>query len=91
MKAMVMVFGQGEARLDWRDVPDPVPGQGEILIRVRATAVNRADIYQRQGAYPVAKGEDAHSPVIAGLEAAGEVVEAVEEDSTVDLESLKRW
>lgn len=78
MKAMVMVFGQGEARLDWRDVPDPVPGQGEVLIRVRATTVNRADIYQRQGAYPVAKREDTQSLVIAGLEAAGEVVEVGE-------------
>jgi NADPH2:quinone reductase len=74
MKAMVMVFGDGCAQLDWRDVPDPAPGPGELLIRVCASAVNRADIYQRQGGYPVSKGDDAGKSVIAGLEAAGEVI-----------------
>ncbi len=74
MKAMVMIFGEGEARLDWRDVPDPVPGPGEVLIKVCASAVNRADIYQRQGEYPISKSGGADEPVIAGLELAGEIV-----------------
>jgi NADPH:quinone reductase-like Zn-dependent oxidoreductase len=62
MKAMVMVFGDGDARLDWQDVPHPVVSLDELLIRVSASAVNRADIYQRQGGYPVAKGDDGGKP-----------------------------
>jgi putative PIG3 family NAD(P)H quinone oxidoreductase len=50
-------------------VPDPVPAAGEVLLRVHATAVNRADLLQRQGRYPPPPGE----PEILGLEAAGEV------------------
>jgi putative PIG3 family NAD(P)H quinone oxidoreductase len=53
-------------------VPDPVPGDGELLIRVRATAVNRADTLQRRGLYPPPPGA---SPLL-GLEIAGEVAEA---------------
>lgn len=74
MKAMVMVFGEGEASLEWRDVPEPVPGRDEVLVRVHASSVNRADIYQRQGLYPISRSGDPDKPVIAGLELAGEVV-----------------
>jgi putative PIG3 family NAD(P)H quinone oxidoreductase len=56
-------------RLD--EVPDPQPSAGEILVRVRATAVNRADLLQRRGAYPPPRGA---SPIL-GLELAGEVLE----------------
>ena len=52
------------------DVPDPEPGPGEVLVRVRATAVNRADLMQREGNYPPPAGAND----ILGLEAAGEVV-----------------
>src|SRR2546421_6433098 len=52
------------------DVPDPRPAPGEVLLRVGATAVNRADILQRQGMYPPPPG----ASEILGLEAAGEVV-----------------
>ena len=62
---------EGDA-LALRDVPDPTPGDGEILIRTRATAVNRADLVQRAGAYPPPPGA---SPIL-GLECAG-VVEAI--------------
>jgi len=51
------------------DVPDPQSGPGEALIRVRATAVNRADLMQREGNYPPPPG----ASEILGLEAAGEV------------------
>lgn len=51
------------------EVPDPVPQQGEVLLRVRATAVNRADLLQRRGFYPPPPGASS----ILGLEAAGEV------------------
>src|SRR5215831_7528697 len=56
--------------LVWRDAPDPVAGVGEILIRNRATAINRADLAQRAGAYPPPPGA---SPIL-GLECAGDVV-----------------
>src|SRR5438309_1690413 len=42
--------------LVWTEVPDPVPGPGEVLIEVAATAVNRADLLQRMGFYPPPPG-----------------------------------
>jgi putative PIG3 family NAD(P)H quinone oxidoreductase len=56
--------------LQWRDVPDVKAGVGEVLIRNRATAINRADLAQRAGAYPPPPGASA----ILGLECAGEVI-----------------
>jgi putative PIG3 family NAD(P)H quinone oxidoreductase len=66
MKAIAVV----DNALHWRDAPDPVAGLGEILIRNRATAINRADLAQRAGAYPPPPGA---SPIL-GLECAGEVI-----------------
>lgn len=54
--------------------PDLTPGPGELLVRVAATAVNRADILQRRGLYPPPKG----ASDVLGLEASGSV-EAVGE------------
>lgn len=68
MKAMVITSSADGGTLDWREVPEPTPGPGELLVRVHATALNRADLAQRRGAYP---RPDTN---IAGLEAAGEVV-----------------
>jgi NADPH2:quinone reductase len=50
--------------------PDPVPGAGELLIRVAASGINRPDVLQRTGNYPVPPG----ASDIPGLEVAGEVV-----------------
>ncbi len=50
--------------------PVPAPGAGEVLIRVRAAGVNRPDVLQRLGLYPMPPG----APSIPGLEVAGEVV-----------------
>ncbi len=50
--------------------PDPEPGQGELLVRVRAAGLNGADMLQRRGAYPAPPGSPADIP---GLELAGEV------------------
>ncbi len=50
--------------------PVPQPGPGEVLIRVHAAGVNRPDVLQRMGLYPMPPG----APTILGLEAAGEVV-----------------
>lgn len=52
MKAVVISQYGGVEGLDYREVPEPVPGPGDILVRVHATALNRADILQRQGLYP---------------------------------------
>jgi putative PIG3 family NAD(P)H quinone oxidoreductase len=55
----------------WQQVPDPVAGPGEVLLDVAATAVNRADIAQRQGHYPPPPG----APEWLGLECSGTVAE----------------
>ncbi|MDX6649036.1 MAG: NADPH:quinone reductase [Solirubrobacteraceae bacterium] len=50
--------------------PDPEPGKGEVLVRVRAAGLNGADMHQRKGGYPAPPGSP---PDIPGLELAGEV------------------
>ncbi len=57
--------------------PDPVPGRGEVLVRVAGAGLNGADLLQLRGAYPAPPGSPADIP---GLELAGEVV-AVGEDA----------
>ena len=59
-----------DASLDVRDHPDPEPGAGEVLVRVRAAGLNGADILQRKGGYPAPPGAPQDIP---GLELAGEV------------------
>lgn len=67
----MIVRGKEGGRLEWRDVPDPVPGPEELLVRVMATALNRADLYLLKGTYdPTRKPADG---MIAGLEGTGEV------------------
>jgi putative PIG3 family NAD(P)H quinone oxidoreductase len=51
--------------------PDPTPGSGEVLVRVRAAGLNGADMHQRRGLYPAPPGSPQDIP---GLELAGEVV-----------------
>jgi len=55
----------------WAEHPDPEPGIGEVLVRVRATGINAADRLQVMGYYPAPPGSP---PDIPGLELAGEVV-----------------
>ena len=55
------------ATLGWAQFPDPVPGPGEVLIDVAASAVNRADLLQAAGLYPVPPGA---SPIL-GMECSG--------------------
>jgi putative PIG3 family NAD(P)H quinone oxidoreductase len=61
-------FGGPEAMV-WAEVPDPVPGPGEVLLDIAASAVNRADIMQRQGFYPPPPG----APPYPGLECSGRI------------------
>jgi len=71
MKAIVITAPGGPEVLQLQDVPDPTPGPDDVLVRVKATALNRADLLQRQGAYPQPGRKPAHE--IPGLEFAGEV------------------
>ncbi|MFC6019275.1 NAD(P)H-quinone oxidoreductase [Plantactinospora solaniradicis] len=67
MKAITIPTAGGPDALLWADVPDPTPGPGEVVIDIRASAVNRADLLQRQGHYPPPAG----APPYPGLECAG--------------------
>lgn len=72
MRAVVITHAGGPEALALRDVATPAPGPGEMLVRVQATALNRADILQREGRYPPPPGAPADIP---GLEFAGDVVD----------------
>jgi len=76
MKAVVITAPGGPEVLQVREVPDPLAGPEDLLVRVRATALNRADVMQRQGNYPQPGPRPAFE--IPGLEFAGEVVSAGE-------------
>src|SRR4051812_15373408 len=66
----VTTTGPGDVDvLRWETVPDPVAGPGEVLLDVAASAVNRADLLQRQGHYPPPEG----ASDIIGLECSGTV------------------
>ena len=69
MHAVVITEPGGPEVLQWTEVPDPVPGPGEVVVDVAASAVNRADMMQRQGFYPPPEG----APPYPGLECAGTV------------------
>lgn len=62
---------ESNGKLTWSSVPDPRPGPGEVRIEVHASAVNRADLAQRDGRYPPPPGVTD----ILGLECAGRIVE----------------
>lgn len=61
-----------DKKLSWAEHPDPEPGVGEVLVRVRAAGINAADRLQVMGFYPAPPGSP---PDIPGLELAGEVVD----------------
>ena len=70
MQAAVITTPGGPDVLQLQERPVPVPSAGEILVRVRSSAINRADVLQRMGRYPAPPGVPADIP---GLEFAGEV------------------
>lgn len=68
MKAMLV---DDKQNLVWSDVADPIINDDEVLVKIYAAALNRADLLQRQGKYPSPKG----CPEWMGLEIAGKIVE----------------
>lgn len=72
MKAITVTNPDDPRSLELTDVPDPELREGEVLVKVAAAGVNRADLVQAQGNYPAPKGESE----IIGLECAGEIVDA---------------
>ncbi|MFI9649086.1 NAD(P)H-quinone oxidoreductase [Streptomyces sp. NPDC052040] len=69
MYAITIPEPGGPEALVWAEVPDPVPGEGEVLIEVVASAVNRADLLQRQGLYAPPPGSSPYP----GLECSGRI------------------
>ncbi len=77
MRAITIAKPGGPEVLQFSELPIPTPGIEQILVKVHATALNRADISQRRGTYPPPAD---HSPIL-GLEMAGEVIAVGEEVS----------
>jgi len=65
--------------LEPRDVPEPTPGDGEVLVDVEAVGVNYRDVYEREGGYGAAP------PAVIGVEGAGTVVDTGERVAWVDV------
>jgi putative PIG3 family NAD(P)H quinone oxidoreductase len=73
MKAIVITAPGGPEVLQLQDIPDPVMGPDDLLVRVHAAGLNRADILQRMGGYPQPGAKPAFE--VPGLEFSGEIVE----------------
>lgn len=69
MRAVVLREPGGPEQLELADLPDPEPRDGEVLLRVRASGINFADVLVRQGRYPQAPS----LPTVLGHEVAGDV------------------
>jgi putative PIG3 family NAD(P)H quinone oxidoreductase len=69
MRAITIETPGGPEALVLREVPEPVPGPGEVLVEVAASAVNRADVLQRQGFYDPPPGASRYP----GLECSGRI------------------
>ena len=69
MWAITLTEYGGPEQMTWAEVPDPEPGPGEVVLDVVSSAVNRADLLQVQGNYPVPPG----ASEILGLECAGRI------------------
>lgn len=70
VRALILEGVGGPERLRMGEMPDPAPGKGELLLRVRAVGINYADILIRQGKYPSQVG----FPFVLGSEVGGEVI-----------------
>ena len=72
MRAIMFERNGGSEVLEPKDVPDPTPGEGQVLVDVEAIGVNYRDVYERNGDYGV------KTPAIIGLEGAGTIAETGE-------------
>ena len=79
MKAVLVKKPGGPEELEIGDTASPIPKENEVLVKVHAAALNRADILQREGKYPPPQG----SSNILGLEIAGDIKSCGE--------NVKRW
>ena len=86
MHAVTISQPGGPEVLGWGEAPDPVCGPGEVVVDVAATAVNRADLLQRQGFYPPPPG----ASEILGLECSGVISEVGELLKTVSYDECVR-
>ncbi|GAA1337873.1 NAD(P)H-quinone oxidoreductase [Arthrobacter roseus] len=71
MRAVVITDDGGPEVLEVRDVAEPVPAEGEVLIDVAAAGLNRADVQQRRGVYPPPPGASEY----LGLEVSGRIAD----------------
>lgn len=85
MRAVIATAAGGPEVLQYTDVPDPVPGPDEVLVRVAAAGVNFIDTYRRAGIYPVP------FPHGVGSEGAGEVVAVGGDVSTLAVGDRVAW
>jgi NADPH:quinone reductase-like Zn-dependent oxidoreductase len=69
MRAIVQRAVGGPEVLSYEELPDPTPGPGQVLVRLRAAALNHRDVWIRKGQYAGVK-----TPIIPGSDGAGEVV-----------------
>ena len=95
MKAVRLHELEGPERLSYEDVPDPEPGSGEVVVRLRNAALNRRDVFATRGQYPGAKPEVL--PVVLGSDGSGEVAakgdgaDGLEEGSEVVIHPSLFW
>lgn len=95
-QAWVLTGHGGPERLQWRDVPVPEPGPGEVLVRVSAAALNNTDVWMRTGSYGRPGDPDARAgwrgpvefPRVQGGDAVG-VVDRVGPDVSDDLKGRR--
>lgn len=73
MHAVVFERNGGPDVLAYKEVPDPTPGDGQVLVSVDAVGINYRDVYERQGA-----GYGSEPPAVIGVEGAGTVVDSGE-------------
>jgi NADPH:quinone reductase-like Zn-dependent oxidoreductase len=72
MKAIRLHEIESPEKLVYEDIPEPEPGPGEVVVRLRAGALNRRDVFVTRGMYPGAKPDAL--PIILGSDGSGEVV-----------------
>ena len=84
MRAIVMTEHGGPDVLAIQELPDPVPADGEVLIRVRAFGLNHADTYMRSGVW-------AFGISVLGIEAVGTVVAGSQRRALAGNDPSWRW